>query len=170
MSAPVAPVRYNALAIVGFVLSFFLTMVGGILGIVALVQIRRTRERGHELGIAAVVVGTVLTGVWIVVVLSAIAIPVLAAPQPAAEDAATRVGLVKAKIAMINYAAENNGTYPADIIGLDGEGFTQTRATADARIIGGGAGGAFCIQATSQAGHEFHITESQGVESGPCAP
>ena len=177
MSNPYAPVRpvahqpgreVNVLAIVGFILSFVVTLAGIVLGIIALVQIRRTHARGTGLAVAAVVLGAVLTFSWIVVLLAAIAIPVFFGQQSAAEDAATESGLANAKIAMLTYATENNGTYPADIVGLDAEGFTQTPATSNARIVDGGAGGYFCIQATSQAGHPFHVTSSAGVETGLC--
>jgi Domain of unknown function (DUF4190) len=160
----------NSFAIVGFILSFFVTIAGLVMGIVALVQIKRTGEGGRGLATAAIVLGAVFTFFWIVMFTAAFAIPIIVGQQGVAEDAATQAGLENAKVAMIKYAAHNNGIYPADIIGLDAEGFTQTRATADARIVGGGAGGVFCIQATSQAGHPFHITESSDVKRGSCAP
>ena len=51
--------KTNTLAIVGFVLSFFFSFVGGILGIVALGQINKSNdmESGKGLAIAAIIIG-----------------------------------------------------------------------------------------------------------------
>ncbi|MFI5061654.1 MAG: DUF4190 domain-containing protein [Actinomycetales bacterium] len=56
--APVQP-RYNTLAIVAFILAFFVSIVGIILGFVALSQIKRTGEQGRGLALAAVIIGFV---------------------------------------------------------------------------------------------------------------
>jgi hypothetical protein len=55
------PQKTNTLAIVGFVLAFFLSFVGAILGLVALDQIKKSAgmEGGKGLAIAAVVIGFV---------------------------------------------------------------------------------------------------------------
>ena len=60
---PTSPVpqKTNTLAIVGFVLAFFFSFVGSILGLVALDQIKRSagKESGKGLAIAAVIIGLV---------------------------------------------------------------------------------------------------------------
>lgn len=48
---------YNTMSIVAFILAFFLSVVGIILGFVALSQIKRTGEQGRGLAIAAIVIG-----------------------------------------------------------------------------------------------------------------
>ncbi len=55
------PQKTNTLAIVSFVLAFFFSIVGGILGLVALDQIKRSAgmEGGKGLAIAAVIIGFV---------------------------------------------------------------------------------------------------------------
>lgn len=53
---PAAP-GYNTMAIVGFILAFFINVVGIILGFVALSQIKRTGEQGRGLAIAAIIIG-----------------------------------------------------------------------------------------------------------------
>ncbi|WP_125967399.1 DUF4190 domain-containing protein [Bifidobacterium samirii] len=58
--------RWNVLCIVGFVLAFVIPPVGVILSAIALVQINRTRERSRGLSIAGIVVGGVLTALWVV--------------------------------------------------------------------------------------------------------
>lgn len=52
--------RWNTLAIVGFVLSFSLGLAGIVLGIIAVVRIRATGERGRGLAVAAIAVGAVV--------------------------------------------------------------------------------------------------------------
>jgi peptidyl-prolyl cis-trans isomerase B (cyclophilin B) len=54
--APPAP-GYSPLAIIAFVLAFFTSAIGVILGFVALSQIKRTGEQGRGLAIAAIVIG-----------------------------------------------------------------------------------------------------------------
>jgi hypothetical protein len=56
--APAQP-RYSVLAIVGFIVAFFISLVGLILSIIALVQIKRTGERGRGLALAGVILGAV---------------------------------------------------------------------------------------------------------------
>ncbi|AAT89027.1 hypothetical protein ATY41_02475 [Leifsonia xyli subsp. xyli] len=53
---PPAP-GYNPISIVAFVLAFFTSAIGVILGFVALSQIKRTGEQGRGLAIAAIVIG-----------------------------------------------------------------------------------------------------------------
>ncbi|MEA5457255.1 DUF4190 domain-containing protein [Sinomonas sp. JGH33] len=48
----------NALAIISLITSFFISIVGLILGVVALSQIKRTGEGGRGLAIAAIVIGS----------------------------------------------------------------------------------------------------------------
>jgi type II secretory pathway pseudopilin PulG len=166
--APASRAPFNVLAILGFVLTFFVTIAGIVLGFIALAQIRRTGARGRGLALAAVILGFVLT-LSSFVALFVIAFTVFIGQGSVAKDSATESGLANAKIAMLTYGLDNNGVYPAVIEGLASEGWTPTPATADARIIGGGAGGIFCIEATSQAGHVFHLTQSSGVQSGACS-
>lgn len=59
MTAPYTPAsdRTNVLAIIGFIASFFVSVVGIVLGFIALSQIKRTGEKGRGLAIAAIVIG-----------------------------------------------------------------------------------------------------------------
>ena len=63
---PVQP-GYNTLAIVGFILAFFVSVVGIILGFIALSQIKRTGEQGRGLALAAIIIGFVEIAIGIVV-------------------------------------------------------------------------------------------------------
>lgn len=72
-AAPPAQPGYNTLAIVGFILAFFVSLVGAILGFVALSQIKRTGEQGRGLAIAAIIIGLVEIVLGIVVAIIVIA-------------------------------------------------------------------------------------------------
>ncbi|MEY9953506.1 DUF4190 domain-containing protein [Leifsonia sp. EB34] len=63
---PQAP-GYNTMSIVAFILAFFVSVVGIILGFVALSQIKRTGEQGRGLALAAVIIGFVEVAIGILV-------------------------------------------------------------------------------------------------------
>lgn len=56
---PPAQPGYNTMSIVAFILAFFVSIVGIILGYVALSQIKRTGEQGRGLALAAIIIGFV---------------------------------------------------------------------------------------------------------------
>lgn len=58
--APTPPI--NTMALVGFILSFFVSIAGIVCGHIALSQIRRTGEPGREFAIAALAIGYAVTG------------------------------------------------------------------------------------------------------------
>lgn len=74
--APAGQPGYNTMAIVGFILSFFISVVGVILGFVALSQIKKTGEQGRGLAIAAIIIGfaEILLGIILTIFFIAIAI------------------------------------------------------------------------------------------------
>jgi type IV pilus assembly protein PilA len=160
----------NVLAVVGFVLSFIVTLAGVVLGIVALIQIRRTGERGKGLAIAAIILGGVLSVLLIVGSLGIIAGTVFIGQQNEAKDAAAQSDLGNAKIAMISYAVSNNGTYTDRVSDLAAMGFMPSTPSVRITIVDPNGGSTFCIEETSLANHTFHVTDSSEVESGPCAP
>ncbi len=55
------------MSIVAFILAFFVSIVGIILGFVALSQIKRTGEQGRGLALAAVIIGFVEVAIGILV-------------------------------------------------------------------------------------------------------
>ena len=65
------PDRYNVLAIVSFISSFFISLVAVITGHIALSQIGKTGEKGRGLAIAGLVLGYlgILSGIIFLVVL-----------------------------------------------------------------------------------------------------
>ncbi|MFF1573602.1 DUF4190 domain-containing protein [Leifsonia sp. NPDC058292] len=74
--SPAPQSGYNTMSIVAFILAFFVSLVGIILGFVALSQIKRTGEQGRGLAIAAIIIGFVeiVIGVILAIVFIAIAI------------------------------------------------------------------------------------------------
>lgn len=79
-SSSAAP-GYNTMAIVAFILAFFVNIVGIILGFVALSQIKRTGEQGRGLAIAAIIIGFLEIIIGIVFVIVFVAIFASAAPS-----------------------------------------------------------------------------------------
>ena len=57
--------RTNTLAILSLVAAFVASFVGVVLGIVALLQIRRSGEAGRGLAIAAIVIGLLVTAFFV---------------------------------------------------------------------------------------------------------
>ena len=64
---PPAQPGYNTMSIVAFILAFFVSLVGIILGFIALSQIKRTGEQGRGLALAAVIIGFVEVAIGILV-------------------------------------------------------------------------------------------------------
>ncbi|HEV7812770.1 MAG TPA: DUF4190 domain-containing protein [Leifsonia sp.] len=75
-SAPYAPAQrgYNTMAIVAFILAFFISIVGIILGFVALSQIKKTGEQGRGLAIAAIIIGFVEIAIGIIITIIVVAV------------------------------------------------------------------------------------------------
>lgn len=70
--APAAP-RWNTMAIVAFIVTFFINIVGIILGFIALNQIKRTGEQGRGLALAAIIIGFVSIVLGIIIIISVFA-------------------------------------------------------------------------------------------------
>ena len=64
-TTPAVARRTSTLAILSLVAAFVASIVGVVLGIVALVQIRRSGEAGAGLAIAAIIVGFLVTGFFL---------------------------------------------------------------------------------------------------------
>lgn len=80
---PTGPDKYNVLAIVSFVSSFFISLVAVITGHIALSQIGKTGEKGRGLAIAGLVLGYlgILTGIIILVGLIPLMIGIANSPD-----------------------------------------------------------------------------------------
>jgi len=73
--------RTNTLAIVGFVLSFVVSVAGIVCSHIALSQIKRTGEGGHGLALAGLIIGYVFTGFWVLYFVVIIIVVVVSASQ-----------------------------------------------------------------------------------------
>ncbi|MGN8050866.1 DUF4190 domain-containing protein [Curtobacterium sp. 22159] len=80
--APAAPYaqqpadqRFSVLAIVGFVLAFVVNIAGLVVSIIALVQVRKTGERGRGLALAGIIISalSLILGVVSIIILVAAA-------------------------------------------------------------------------------------------------
>lgn len=71
-NAPVAAQKTNVLAIVSLVSSFFISILGIILGFVALSQIKKTGESGRGLAIAGIIIGFAAFVIGIIAVIISI--------------------------------------------------------------------------------------------------
>ena len=108
-----------------------------------------------------------LVVVLIIGILAAIAIPVFLGQQAQAKDSAAKSDIGTAKIALISYATQNNGTYASLTLALlQTNGYNATAGTGTLSIKGTTTAGTFCIAEPSSTGNIFYITESGGVAGG----
>jgi peptidyl-prolyl cis-trans isomerase B (cyclophilin B) len=70
---PPAPAKTNTLAIVALISSFFISLLGVILGHVALSQIKTTGEGGRGLAIAALIIGYASMALAVVIIIVMVA-------------------------------------------------------------------------------------------------
>jgi type IV pilus assembly protein PilA len=110
-----------------------------------------------------------LVVVLIIGILAAIAIPVFLNQQNSAKDKAAQSDLTNAKIALIQYAADNNGNASAatgtNPVQLTGAGFTKSDGTGDLHVKAN-ADGTFCMDEASATSKIFRITDSTTAKEG----
>jgi hypothetical protein len=70
-AAPQAPAKTNSLAVIALIASLFISLLGVILGHIALGQINRTGEGGRGLAIAALVIGYVSMAIAAFIIIGA---------------------------------------------------------------------------------------------------
>jgi Domain of unknown function (DUF4190) len=170
--APLPPSeKTNTLAIVSFILAFFVSLGAVITGHLALSQITRTRERGRGLAIAGVVIGYIGLAGGIVAILTAIAIPVFLNQRAHAWDASVKSDLANAAIAAAHYSVDNDGTFdgtPPLSIELLESSYGLAITPGNTLTIGPVTDTSYVIIGSNEksgAGHTFTLTT--GTISGP---
>ena len=116
-----------------------------------------------------------LVVVLIIGILAAIAIPVFLGQQNSAKDAAAKSDLGNAKIAIVSYATDHNGSYfssgTTNLVASDLSSYGYTLSTGASNFaVFAAAGGTFCVSEDSAVGanHYFKITNT-GSLTGPIA-
>ena len=87
MSTTPAAERTNGIAIAALVTSFFVSVLGIILGFVALSQIKKSGENGRGLALAGIIIGFVAVGITVLIII--LQLVAVAALTGAAAGAAT---------------------------------------------------------------------------------
>jgi type IV pilus assembly protein PilA len=114
-----------------------------------------------------------LVVVIIIGILAAIAIPVYLGIQNNAKDSGAQSDLSNVKTAIIAVqTADNTATYPASV-DLTATKYTSQGATTNSSktvtYTVSSDGKAFCVQAQSNSGTNFGITDNTGAAKGTCA-
>ena len=122
-----------------------------------------------------------LVVVIIIGILAAIAVPIYLGVQQSSKDSAVKTDLANAKIAVIAWGTDNQGTTAPTLdkatLGTSGAGtnygFTQSEYTDNAgatTLVMTGTWPAFCIDAPriSDPAKDFKVQDSEGVTEGSC--
>lgn len=114
-----------------------------------------------------------LVVVIIIGILAAIAIPIYINVQNSATDSQVKSDLANAKIAVVAWFTDHPSTAASLTDGtLAAYGQTASDGLDGALAFKGTApatpGAAFCIDATSDTGNKFFVTDADGVASGSC--
>jgi type IV pilus assembly protein PilA len=137
----------SALAVVSLVTSLIgAHLVGIITGHIALSRVKKLQLRGHGLALAGVIIGYIgFVFVVIVSILAAIAIPIFAAQQAAARDAAVESDLVNLKVSIVSQLVAD----PYSSVSLDPMGYPDFTPSDDSLITIVGDNSAFCLSGSS---------------------
>jgi type IV pilus assembly protein PilA len=112
-----------------------------------------------------------LVVVLIIGILSAIAIPIFLGQQNQARDAAAKSDLANAKVAVVSWSTDNNGTWPAAgamTTGVFGTyGFNASGGVTGHTIVSASNTG-LCISAVSATGTPWYITNTTGASTTAC--
>lgn len=122
----------------------------------------RDAERGFtliELLVVILIIGT----------LAAIAVPMFLGQQDSAKDAQAVSDLNLAKKALMLWSTENDGAFTNSLADLADYGYSNTAAVTGTAIDILVSGDDFCIEATSDSGRTFSVTQDTLIDEGDCA-
>jgi type IV pilus assembly protein PilA len=141
-----------------------------VMSITTALKARRETLTDREAGFTLI---ELLVVVIIIGILAAIAIPVYIGVQNNAKDSAVKSDLVNEKTALIAYATDQSGTYPAaanvNAATLGKYGWSQGTNMNGAPVYTTQTSGndtLFCLLATSKTGNKFAITTNTSVTGG----
>ena len=114
-----------------------------------------------------------LVVVLIIGILSAIAIPIFLGQQDQARDAAAKSDLANAKVAVVSWMTDNNGTWPTPTplvmtTAQFGDYGFNASAGVTLHTIAAATDAGLCISARSATGTVWYITNTTGASTTAC--
>ena len=110
-----------------------------------------------------------LVVILIIGTLAAIAVPVFIGQQDSAKDTQAISDLGLAKKALILWSTDNEGAYTTSLADLTDYGYSHTAVVTGTAINITVDDDRFCIQAQSDSGQLFRVTEDTTVAEGACS-
>ena len=110
-----------------------------------------------------------LVVILIIGTLASIAVPLFLGQQNSAKDSQAVSDLSLAKKALILWSTDNEGAYTTSLADLRDYGYSNTAAVTGTAIDITVDNDRFCIEALSDSGQHFRVTEDTTVAEGRCA-